>query len=80
MVVMVMMVMVLLMTSDPRHLGNGGDVIVSTPPVNAIMMPLQFSERRKLPESWGLYIRITGSERGLNSASVARFLSLRSGL
>ena len=68
-------VMVLLMTSDPRHLGNGGHVIVSTP-VNAIMMPLQFSERRKLPESWALYIRITG----LTPAPVARFLSLRSGL
>ena len=76
---LVVKVMVLLMTSDPRHLGNGGHVIVSTP-VNAIMMPLQFYERRKLPESWALYIRITGSERGLNPAPVARFLSLRSGL
>ena len=48
---MVVMVMVLLMTADPRHLGNGGHVIVSTP-VNAIMMmPLQFSVRRKFPES-----------------------------
>ena len=49
---MVVMVMVLLMTAHPRHLGNGGHVIVSTPVNAIIMMPLQFSERRKFRESW----------------------------
>ena len=36
-------VMVVLMTSGSRHLGNGGHVIVDTP-VNAISMRGQFSE------------------------------------
>ena len=73
----VVMVMVLLMTWDPRHLGNGGHVIVSTPVNVVMMMPLQFSERRKFLSRviGGLGARPQTGTRGTIRASEERIVT-----
>ena len=71
---MVVMVMVLLMTWNPRHRCNGGHGIDSTP---AMMMPLHFSERRKFlsREVGGLGARPQPGTRGTIRASEERIVT-----